>query len=186
MSKPFVDFFSGRRNDHRGRTLDDLQDLDYDALHNTYDYLLWMFPLPERSSLFPEIPALTDEDIAAFRSNDALRMKLNTSFRILMRFYGLDIYAMEKGLFVTEIPSFEERSRIWLKTNSPHYPRFSRIIRSLAILGMEKYAHALVEGLERIYLTHGAVIGSATLAEWRETLPAAPVRTPQAPQARAE
>lgn len=186
MPKPFVDFFAGRRTDHRGRSLDDLQDLDYDALHASYDYLPWMFPVPNPSSLLPEIPALTDDDIAAFLSNDALRMKLNTSFRIIMRFYGLDIYPMEKGWFVAEIPSFEERAKIWLKPGSPHYVRFTHIMRSLFTLGMPHYARALLGGLERIYHSHGATIGPETLATWRTALPAEESPASNQPQARAE
>jgi hypothetical protein len=186
MPKPFVDFFAGRRTDHRGRSLDDLQDLDYDALHAAYDHLPWMFPSPERSSLLPEIPALTDEDVAAFRSNDALRMKLNTSFRIMMRFYGLDIYPMEKGWFVTEIPSFDERAKIWLKPGSQHYLRLAHIMRSLATLGMPHYARALLTGLERIYRSHGAAIGPEVLADWRAALPSTESAGSDAPQARAQ
>lgn len=186
MPKPFVDFFAGRRTDHRGRSLDDLQELNYDALHDTYDYLLWMFPLPEQSALYPEIPALTAEDIAAFRSNDALRMKLNTSFRILMRFYGLDIYPMEKGWFVTEIPNFDERSLIWLKLGSQHYLRFTHIMRSMYTLGMPHYARALLGGLERIYRTHGAAIGADTLANWRAAVPDVELSGDGPPPARAQ
>jgi hypothetical protein len=171
MSKPFVDFFAGRRTDHRGRSLDDLQDLDYDVLHSAYDHLPWMFPLPEQSALYPEIPALTPDDIAAFRSNDALRMKLNTSFRIIMRFYGLDIYAMEKGWFVADIPNFEERAKAWLKPASPHYVRLAHIMRSIYTLGMPHYARALLAGLERIYRSHGAAIGPEALAAWRAAIP---------------
>lgn len=186
MPKPFVDFFAGRRTDHRGRSLDDLQDLDYDALHNSDDHLPWIFPLSERSALYPEIPTLTEEDIAAFRSNDALQMKLNTSFRISMRFYGLDIYPMEKGWFVAEIPNFEERARIWLKPNSPHYARFTHIMRSLATLGMPHYARALLGSLERIHHAHGAAIGLDVLTNWRAALPSAESAGSGMPQARAE
>jgi hypothetical protein len=186
MSKPFVDFFAGRRTDHRGRSLDDLQDLDYDALHDSDDHLPWMFPVSEQGALYPEIPILTEEDIAAFRSNDALQMKLNTSFRITMRFYGLDIYPMEKGWFVAEIPAFEERARIWLKPNSPHYARFTHIMRSLLALGMPHYARALLGGLERLHHSYPAAIGLDVLTNWRAALPPSESAENNAPQMRAE
>jgi hypothetical protein len=167
---PILDFFYGRGKDHRGRSLDDLQDQTMDELERHHDYIQWLFPLPERSQFNPQAPTLTPEDIAAFRSNDALRMKMNTSFRIMMRFYGMDLMSMEKGLVVKEIPTFEERSENWLTLNNHNHLRLTRILRSMTLLGCEAHADALLAGLERLYVTYGAVIGEETMRYWRDAV----------------
>ena len=167
---PIMDLFYGRGTDHRGRSLDDIQDQDHDALEHNHDYIQWIFPLPEPSGANPDAPTLTETDIAAFRGNPALQMKMNTSFRIMMRFYGLDLMPMEKGLFVKEILTFEERSRVWLTPRNHNYLRLTRILRSMSLLGCEAHAQALLVCLERLYKSYGHVIGPETLAHWRNAV----------------
>lgn len=165
-----MDLFYGRGTDHRGRSLDEIQDQDHDALERNHDYIQWLFPLPEPSSANPQAPTLTEADIAAFRSNPALRMKLNTSFRIMMRFYGLDLMGMESGLVVKEIPTFEEREQVWLTPLNHNYLRLTRILRSMTLLGCLPHAQALLTCMERLYKTYGNVIGPETLTYWRNAV----------------
>lgn len=167
---PIMDLFYGRGTDHRGRSLDDLQDQDHDALERNHDYIQWMFPLLEPSGANPQAPTLTEADIAAFRGNPALRMKLNTSFRIMMRFYGLDLMGLETGLLVKEIPTFEERSGVWLSPFNHNYLRLTRILRSMTVLGCASHARALLACLERLYKTYGDVIGPETMTYWRNAV----------------
>lgn len=167
---PILDLFYGRGADHRGRSLDELQDQDHDALELNHDYIQWMFPLPEPSGANAQASTLTEADIAAFRGNPALRMKLNTSFRIMMRFYGLDLMGTESGLLVKEIPTFEERRRIWLSPLNHNYLRLTRILRSMTLLGCAPHAKALLTGLERLYKNYGDVIGPETLTYWRNAV----------------
>ena len=162
-----LDFFYGRIKDHRGRSLDDLQDQDHDALEANHDYIQWMFPLPEPSQFNPDAPLLTAEAIADFRSNSALRMKLTTSFRILLRFYGLDAIGLAAGIQVLPQADFDRRAATWLTPHNHNYLRITRILRSLTLLGNESLARAFLVRLERIYEQSVEVIGEDTLGYWR-------------------
>lgn len=169
---PILDFFHGRARDHRGRSLDDLQDQGEDALERTHDYIQWLFPLPERSRFNPDAPTLTTDDIATFRGDDSLRMELNTSFRTMMRFYGLHGISSEHGSLVRESPAFMRRGGVWLTPNNHNYLRLTRILRSMTLLGCTAEADALLTCLERLYRTHHAVIGEETLRFWRDAVKA--------------
>ncbi len=170
IPSPIMDLFYGRGADHRGRSLDELQDQDHDALEHNHDYIQWLFPLSESSGANSHAPTLTEADIAAFRGNPALRMKLSTSFRIMMRFYGLDLMGTESGFLVKEIPTFDERKRVWLTPLNHNYLRLTRILRSMTLLGCAPHAQALLTGLERLYKTYGNVIGPETLNYWRNAV----------------
>ncbi len=167
---PILDFFHRRGRDHRGRSLEDLQNQDEAELEHTHDYIQWLFPLPERSRFNPGAPTLTADDIAAFRREASLREAMITSFRTMMSFYGLAVTSSEAGLLVRESPAFESRSGVWLTPGNHNYLRLTRILRSMTLLGCPAYAAALLAGLERLYPTYHAVIGEETLRYWRQAV----------------
>lgn len=165
-----VDFYCSRIKDHRGRSLDDLQDQNHDALEANHDYIQWLFPLPEPSQFNPDAPLLTEADMAAFRSNPALRQKLITSFRIVLRFYGVDAIAMLAGVQVLPTPDYEAQIRNWLTPHNHNYLRITRILRCLSLCGLEHLAQALLKRLEIIYQQHAEVIGEETMNYWRDAV----------------
>ena len=165
-----TDFYSGEIADHRGRALLDLQAQNFVQLEDHHDYIQWLFPLPEASRFNSHAPMLTDTDIAAFRSNAALRLKLQTSFVIMLHFYGLELAMLPNSVYVKKGDAWPDRSANWLTPRNHNYLRISRILRCLTVLGCEDRAVAFLACLERIYETHSRVIGDVTLRYWRDAV----------------
>ncbi len=162
-----LDFYYSRVKDHRGRSIDDLQDQNQAELESNHDYIQWLFPLPEPSRFNPDAPLLTETDMADFRSNPALRQKLITSFRILLRFYGVDTVPMLAGTQVLPTRDYDAHIRNWLTPSNHNYLRITRILRCLSLCGLEHLAQAFLKRLEIIYEQNADVIGTETLAYWR-------------------
>jgi Opioid growth factor receptor (OGFr) conserved region len=98
-----------------------------------HDFVQWMFPLKEPSNFNPDAPLLTEEDILLFKSNPKLKENLKLSFLRFMKFIGLE-YEPPK---FNELDNFNEE--IFYVANH-NWLRFTRIIKSLTILGLREEA----------------------------------------------
>ena len=87
---PLVAFYRGDGRDHRGRSLSDIQELDFYELEFNHDYIQWLFPLPEPSGANASAPLLSNDDIARFQSDESLRKRLLQSFELMLSFFGLE------------------------------------------------------------------------------------------------
>lgn len=119
---------------------------DDDWLELTHDYIQWLFPLTEHSLVVPGAPTLLPDDIRAFRSDDLLRSHMLVAFKRMLRFYGLAISSTE----VTKGPNWEHRKTNWFTEPTHNNLRITRILKSLALLGLEQEASRLLVGLERL------------------------------------
>jgi hypothetical protein len=166
-ASPIRRFYDGTGRDHAGRWLAEIQGWDDAALERVHDYIQWLFPLPEASGFNPHAPLLTKADIAAFRTDPALRAALGVSFDRILAFYG---FAFAQGVV---IPSENEklRRRNWCAPGNHNLLRISRILRSLTLLGLESEAAAFLARLEHVQ-TEGAamVIGQVTARYWRNAV----------------
>ncbi len=143
--------------DDRGRSLADIQAWDDGRLEAVHDYIQWLFPLPDASAFNPGAPILSDEDIAAFRSDAGLRRALLASLARMRRFYGL--------------AGDPARQAAWLTPGDHNMLRLSRILRCLHLLGLEDAAAALLRELEALYQAGaGRAIGPVTLGYWRRAV----------------
>ena len=106
----------------------------YYYFEGCHDFVQWMFPLKEPSNFNPDAPILTEEDIFLFKVNPKLKQNLNLSFLRFMKFLRLEY----------ESPDFNELENFnkGIFTVSNHnWSRFTRIIKSLNILGLNKEAN---------------------------------------------
>jgi hypothetical protein len=165
-----VSFYLGSSPDNRGRTIDEIQAWDYDRLERVHDYIQWLFPLTERSGFNPTAPILDEEQIAAFRSSDELKARLLKSFEVMLRFYGLCYHDAGERIEITKSDEYQERQINWVNTGNHNYLRITRILTSLRLLGLRRYAEALLRMLERLYEEEGPRIGNTPLSYWRGTL----------------
>jgi hypothetical protein len=167
---PLVAFYRGDGRDHRGRLLSDIHAFDVHELESHHDYIQWLFPLPEPSGANAHAPLLSKEDIEAFESDNALRKALLQSLHMMLRFYGLDVWAGRPEIKVVRGAHFAERRHVWLTRGNHNFLRISRMLRSLTLLGLGAYASAFLKSLEDIYEEEASTIGNTTMEYWRRAV----------------
>ncbi len=151
---PLVAFHRGRGRDHKRRSLDEILAWDDDGLEGVHDWVQWVFPLREPSLHQSGAPILSDADVTTFRSDSALRARLAFTFQRVLRFYGLAGRIVEGRPRIEPDPSrWEDRKAEWLFPEDHNHLRITRILSSLAILGLGDYARAFHEALERLCAT---------------------------------
>ena len=166
MKETLVAFYEGSGLDAAGRRLGDIWRFSHKELEDNHDYIQWLFPLTERSAFNPHAPVLDDATIERFRSDQTLRENLDRSLEVMLDFYGL----ATAGDRIVPAPSFGERSSNWLTPFNHNFLRFTRILKSLSLLGLGQRAAQLFACLEEIYTTHGRVIGERTMSFWRRAV----------------
>ena len=164
-----VEFYSGRAPDHAGRFVGQIQQWPDQRLEAVHDFIQWLFPLPEPSPVNPLAPVLDPETIDAFAEQPELRENLRTSFVRMLGFYGLE---MRPGgtLAVGRANNFQERAANWLHPGNHNHLRITRILKSLALLGLLEEARAFLGCLETIYAAHPGRISAESLRFWRAAI----------------
>lgn len=170
-SDPIVSFYSGG-TDHRGRTLGEILSWPDDRLEAVHDYIQWVFPTIGPSGVNPYAPLVTPETAGRFQTG-ALQDGLRRSLDRMLAFYGLRRTSDEEHAAIALDPGrFPLRARNWLTPGNHNHLRLTRIMQSLAALGLEAEARAL----QRCLLEHvaqGAGRGRVTretLDYWRNAL----------------
>lgn len=165
MPDPILAFYQHQAPDDRDRTLNDIRSFDVQQLERVHDYIQWLFPLPEKSGANPGAPTLTPEAISAFRSDPALRRELQNSFAAMLGFYG---FRLAHGTpRIERAPDGGQRLGDWFRPGNHNFLRLTRIMRSLAVLGLREYAESLLAQLEQLYAEHPEIVGDLTISHWR-------------------
>src|SRR5262249_46283698 len=158
-----VDFYRGQGTDSKGRSLKEIWTWSDNDLEEVHDFIQWLFPLPEPSQFNPDAPLLSEQDIAAFKSDPVLRTNLMKSFDRILGFLGLaldnDAEVVESNNFPARIPD------VWAMLNH-NWLRITRILRSLNLLGMKAQAQALYERLSAYYKSRRFPIPPDTFRYW--------------------
>jgi hypothetical protein len=144
MTDPIVAFYSGGR-DSAGRTLREILAWNDGALEAVHDYIQWVFPTRQPSGVNPNAPLVTIDTSRAFASNGELREGLRDAFTRMLAFYGLRRTRDDAGAVRIEIDDarFGDRGPTWLHPNNHNHLRLTRIMQSLAALGLPDEARAL-------------------------------------------
>lgn len=144
MRDRVVSFYSGGV-DHRDRTLDRILAWTDDDLETVHDYIQWLFPTVQPSAVNPFAPLVTDGTVAAFAASPELRARLGRAYARMLSFYGLRLIADADGSLRVEIDQavFPVRSPHWLRPGNHNHLRLTRIMESLATLGLVAEARAL-------------------------------------------
>jgi hypothetical protein len=136
---PIVAFFGGGIDD-RGRTLAGILSWDDDRLEAIHDYIQWAFPTRQPSGVNPFAPLVSGETIAAFAREPALRAALRGAFDRMLVFYGL---RWKADRIEMDAERFASRAAVWLHPGNHNHLRLTRIMDSLATLGLRAEAAAL-------------------------------------------
>lgn len=161
-----IAFYSGVAPDSRGRLLADVWALDIDELENAHDYIQWLFPLYEVSRAQPDSPVLSPRAADVIRASDEMRERLVRSAEVMAFFYGFAIVRRGDAWTVTTADTFEARSRHWITPGNHNYLRHTRIMKSLAILGLGPLARAWFECLDGIFKSRQRLIGAEAPRYW--------------------
>jgi len=164
-SDPIVAFYSGGR-DAEGRTLDQILAWDNGRLEAVHDYIQWVFPTSQPSGVNPLAPLVTGATIRAFEEDAALRARLRGAFDRMLVFYGL---RWNGDRVEIDAQRFPDRARVWLHPGNHNHLRLTRIMQSLAALGLRPEALALQRCLlEDVCTGPGASrVSPRTLEFWR-------------------
>ncbi len=149
-SSEILAFYSGTSTDPRGRRLLDIQKWPDDLLESNHDFIQWMFPLLEPSSVHPEAPVLDQETIREFKAQPVLQQHLRESFLRMLAFYGFELNT-DRELQVRCRPDFAGQSTNWLWPGNHNHLRITRILKSLRLLGLELEAQAFFKCLSELY-----------------------------------
>lgn len=162
-----VSFYSGGP-DTAGRTLAAILAWDDERLETVHDYIQWLFPTRQPSGVNPFAPLVTGATIAAFEHDPGLRDRLRDAFERMLVFYGLTHRA---DRVATDPSRFPARSRVWLNPGNHNHLRLTRILESVATLGLREEATALQRCLlEDIAIGHADSVSPRTLSFWRRVL----------------
>ncbi len=136
-------FYAGGVDD-RGRTLERILAWPDEELEAVHDYIQWMFPTVAPSAVNPAAPLVSGATITAFRSRPELRDALLRSLDRMLSFYGLR-RSDDSGNVRIEMDEarFDDRARVWLHPGHHNHLRLTRIMQSLAALGLTSEAKAL-------------------------------------------
>lgn len=161
---PIVAFYRGGR-DAAGRTLEQVLAWDDDRLERVHDYIQWLFPLRQPSGVNPFAPLVSGDTVAAFARDSALRDRLRMALDRMLLFYGLERHAARIEIDGTR---FSSRAGVWLQPGNHNHLRLTRIMQSLATLGLREEALALQRCLlEDVYSLHPRCISDTTVRFWR-------------------
>lgn len=157
-------FHAGSGPDHRGRYLRDIVRQDDRWLETTHDYVQWLFPLHEPSSVLPSAPTLDADVIAAFAADERLRQTLHKSYLRMLSFYGL----AERDGRIVKGANWAERKANWFVSPTHNNLRITRILKCLCALGLRADAERLAAGLEALRTAEpDCGVGATTFDYWR-------------------
>ena len=165
-----IDFYSLEKADNRNRYLPEIWQKDDHWLEATHDYIQWLFPLKERSRFNVNAPILSDEDIQQFRNREYLKINVLKSLSLMLRFYGLALIEDDQTANIIIDQSFNHRKKVWVHWGNHNHLRITRILKSLCLLGLQKYAQALFKCLEEIYNLEKGEITNLTFSYWEDAV----------------
>jgi hypothetical protein len=161
------DFLSGSGTDSRGRTLADVLAYSDDELELQHDFIQWLFPLDQASRFNPDAPVLAQHEFAELGRNPEVVAGLRQGLARMLAFYGLGWNADS----VAKSAGWPLRSRNWAHQPTHNDLRITRILRSLALFGLQPEAAAFLGFLESMLDARPQRPGrDITLRHWRSAL----------------
>ena len=140
---------------------------DDDWLEITHDYIQWLFPLTEHSRVTPGAPTMLPDDIRVFKEDDLLQGHMLIAFKRMLRFYGLE----STGTEIAKGYNWEQRKTNWFTEPTHNNVRITRILKSLALSGLEREAVRLQVALESLCNTEpGCGVPEESRVFWRRAV----------------
>lgn len=158
-----IAFFQGAPN-RNGLTVHDIHEFDRDQLETKHDFIQWLFPTKSPSAFNPDVPSLTNKDIARFKRHRAYRKVLLANLNLMLAFYGFG--AGPDG--IEKASNFRFATSQWVTPHNHNYMRISRILDSLVTLHCRRQAISLYRAL--VHNLGGEPLLSSAFRHWRAKL----------------
>jgi hypothetical protein len=118
--------------------------MTFDELERHHDFIQWLFPLPEPSSVNPEAPLLSNDDIVLAQNNREIQLNLLRSFDTMAAFWG---FFRNQDNELTRSADFEHLSRKWCCSSNHNQLRITRVLKCLSLTGHAELAQNTCEFL---------------------------------------
>lgn len=152
-----LDFYRDEKENDRGMNLELIWGASHHWLENDHYYIQWLFPTNRQSGPNATAPMTNSETIKAFKSSPELQEKMIKSFNVMLKFFGLKWENDQ----VEYASNFKRASQNWIYDHKHNFLRITRILTSLRLHGLGKYADAFYTRLFDINKNHGNAIGSS-------------------------
>lgn len=145
-----AEFYLGTiKTEKGGLSLSAMQKLiaNYDNVEKDYGLIAWMFPTYHASCFAVNAKPLTKDEAEVFRTNNKIAERVLKSYVLLLDFFGLELIDQETGE-IDRNQNYAARYKKAFLTNYHHHLKLTRVLSFLNIVGLRKYAIALVDFLE--------------------------------------
>ena len=171
-SSALIAFYTGEGFDPHGRTFTSLLAFDDNQLEEEHNFVQYLFPLHQPSSMINDAPVLTPELALLLSSNPIARDRFLAAIRLFRRFLGVtpeDTAIIAPGIGIPFIEPIQALSHqklsLWLHEGGHNTLRVTRIIRSLRLVGLEAEALSFYQDVSAEGRRAG--LGPRTLSYWR-------------------
>lgn len=141
-----LSFYYGSHPDHKGRMLAEIVQQDDSWLEQTHDFIQWLFPLNEASRASSHAPVVDSKTVTAFQTDDLLQKHMRVCLVRMVKFLGLRF----DGRTLEKATNWNDRKQDWFTVHSHNSLRITRILKSMALLGLKQDAIALHAGFESL------------------------------------
>lgn len=135
-----IGFYLDELPNSDGRRISTIWAMTDEELLDTHDVVQWLFPLPEKSQFNPTAPLLTARHRELFEEDPRLKRNLLKSYHRMLQVFGL-AYGHGQVYQVRHVD-------IWMSLNH-NWLRFTRILKTMTLLGLPDEALAFYEFLVR-------------------------------------
>ena len=175
-----VDFYRGQAANPNGRTIEQMWTFDFTRVEDEEENtaMQWMFPLQTATTRHDEpewmrasTPVLSKKAIETFCTDESIQANLRRSFERILSVYGANLVKDNSNKLVVEKTAlFLQLAPNWLKFNSAHYDRITRILRCLRICGLISCSVAFCNFLEDVHYSgqYRSVLWSTNIGIWRD------------------
>ena len=153
-------FYNNQISTQSGIYLGDIWKFEEYEYERGHDFIQWVFPSDEVSSVNSLAPTVTNLDIEAFSTSCKLRLRLNRSFIQFLDFLGLSM--------IDDVVYVSNQGKYYLRVLRPNHnwQRITRVLRCLCLLGLKDKARAFFVFLEKTHKVHG--INLITFNYWQK------------------
>lgn len=144
LDQQWLAFYQHQGSDHQERTIEDIWTMMFSELESHHDYIQWLFPLYEPSSVNPSAPLLSSQLINQMFDSPAMQENLLSSFDTMAAFLG---FTRTSDNSIERSDQFDIQSRKWCCAANHNQLRITRILKSLTAFGYGELANNLCEFL---------------------------------------
>lgn len=170
MKRTILGFMRGECTSPVGDRLEDIWEWTNQRIEMDHDFIQWAFPSNEPSGLNRDAPTMTLDDHLEFMQDYDLQATMKRSFLRMLDYFGFVLVEDgnktlgEKVVIECMEPTDERPEPLqWMNEFNHNMLRVTRVLKSLRLTGLERYAFAFFEALS----VFKNAVSSRTYNFWR-------------------